>query len=81
MEKLKKGSDRVLIKSGAPKGLWDNCLELKSCIKSNTAHSIYKLYGEVPETIMSREISNMSQFCEFEWFKWVMFQDENTLSR
>ena len=25
---------------------------------------------------MSGEMSNMSQFCEFEWFEWVMFWDE-----
>ena len=49
---LKKGSGRMLIKSSAPKRLWD-CLELEFYIMSNTAHSIYKLDGEVPETIMS----------------------------
>ena len=25
---------------------------------------------------MSGEMSNISQFCEFEWFEWVMFQDK-----
>ena len=50
--KLKKGSGRKLIKSGAPKRLWDDDLELDSYIRSNTAHCIYKLNGEVPETIM-----------------------------
>ena len=65
----KKGSGRKLIKSGTPTRLWDDCLNLESCIKSNTAHSIYKLDWKVPEMIMSREISNISQFCEFEWFE------------
>ena len=70
---LKKGSGRKLIKSGAPKRLWDDCLELESYIRSNIAHGTYKLDGEVPETIMSGKTSNISQFCEFEWFERVMF--------
>ena len=53
--------------------MWDNCLELEAYIKSNTAHEIYKLDAEVPETVMSDESSDISQFCEIEWFKWVMF--------
>ena len=65
-----------LIKSCTPRRLWSDCLELESYIRSNTAHINYKLDGEVPETIMSGEMSNISQFCEFEWFEWVMFQDK-----
>ena len=72
----KKGSSWKLIKSGTPKRLWDDCLKLESYIRSNTAHGIYKLDGEVPETIMSRDTSKISQFCEFEWFEWVMFSDK-----
>ena len=73
VKELKKGSGRKLIKSGIPKRLWDDCLELESFIRSNTAHGIYKLDGEVPETIMYSEMSDISQFCEFKWFAWVMF--------
>ena len=51
---LKKGSGRKLIKSGTLKRLWKDCLELESYLRSNTAHGIYKLNGEVPKTIMSR---------------------------
>ena len=39
---LNKGSGRRLIKSGTPKRLWDDCLELESYIRSNTAHGIHK---------------------------------------
>ena len=58
--------------SGAPNRLLDDCLELEFYIRSNTACSIYKLDGEVPDTIMSGETSDISQFCEFEWLEWVM---------
>ena len=72
---VKKGFGRKMIKSRTSKILWDDCLELESYIRPNNAHSIYKLDGEVPETIMSREMSDISQFYEFDWFIWVMFQD------
>ena len=32
--------------------------------------------GKVPELIMSGEMSDVSQFCQFEWFEWAMFLDE-----
>ena len=48
-------------------------------MRSNTARGIYKLDGKVPKSVMSGETSNTSQFCDFEWFEWVMFQDEMAL--
>jgi len=67
-----------MIKSGLPKRLWDDWLVLESYIRSNTAHDIYMLSGEVPETIMSgeTETSDISQFCEFEWNEQVKFRDD-----
>ena len=58
--------------------MWDDCLELKAYTRSNTAHELYKFEGEIPETVMSGETSDISQFCKLEWFKWVMFHDETT---
>ena len=69
MKELKKGSNRKLIKDGTQKRLRDDCLEHEHYIRSNSSHGIYKLDGEVPKIIMSREISDISQFCEFEWFE------------
>ena len=43
-------------------------------LRVGTAHNIYKLDREVPETGMSGETSNISQCCELEWFEWVMFE-------
>ena len=52
VKELKKEAGHKLLWSRAPKHLWDNCLELKANIRSNTAHNIYKLEGEVPKTII-----------------------------
>ena len=67
-----------MLQSRSPKHLWDACLELEAYIRSNTAHDIYKLDGEVPKTVMSGELSDISQFFKLEWFEWVMFSDETT---
>ena len=54
IKERKKGLGKKPIKSGMPKRLWDDCLELESYIRSNAAHGLYKLDQEVSETIMSR---------------------------
>ena len=65
-----------MLQSRAPKCLWDDFLKLETYIRSNTAHEIYKLDGDVPKTVMSGETSDMSQFFELDCFEWVMFQNE-----
>ncbi len=34
---------------------------------------MFKLDGEVPETIMSGKTADTSQFCELGLFKWIKF--------
>ena len=41
--------------------MWDECLELKLCIKSINTHEMYKLDQEVPKTVMSGETSDISK--------------------
>jgi hypothetical protein len=31
--------------------------------------------GQMPETIMSDGTADISQFCKFGWYDWVMFRD------
>ena len=65
-----------MLYSRAPKCLFDDCLELEAYIRSNTAHDIYKLDGEVTKTVISGETSDISHFCELKKYKWIMFHDE-----
>ena len=64
IKELKKGAGHKLLRSRAPKYLWDDCLELESFIRSNAAHEIYKIDREVSKTVMSGETLDISQFCE-----------------
>jgi hypothetical protein len=62
-----------MIKTGAPKHLWDHCIELEGLICSHTANDIYATGGEVPETIMKGGTADISKICKFAWYDWVMF--------
>ena len=66
---LKKGVGRQMVRSKAPKRLWDDCLEREACIRSLTAHEIYRLNGQVPETLVSGETADISPFAAFKWYE------------
>ena len=47
---------------------------------SNTALDIFGLDGMTPETKMSVETSDITNFCEFGWYQWVYFRDTSVTS-
>jgi hypothetical protein len=65
-----------MVCAGVLKPLWADAIELEAYVWSHTAHDIYSLQGEVPETVMSGETVDISQVCEFAFYDWVMFCDE-----
>ena len=75
IRELKKGVGRQMVRSGAPKRLWDDCLEREAYVRSLTAHDIFKLNGQVPETIVRGETADISPFALFGWYEWEMFRD------
>ncbi len=73
---VKKGVGQHMVRSKAPKRLWDNSLQQEAFIRSLTAHEIYyRLDGQVPETILSRETADILPFATFKWYTWVLFRD------
>ena len=60
-----------MAKAKSPAKLWDHCLELKGYIKLNTVIDNYELQGQVPETILSGQTSDISPFVECAWYEWV----------
>ena len=75
IKELKNGTARKMFTSKAPKRLWDDCLELEAYIQSNTWNNRYINQGEVPETVISGETSDISTFCQHAWYEWLMFRD------
>ena len=75
IKELEKGTGRKMIRTGSPKVLWDDCLELEAEDWSSTASNIFELEGEVSKMAMNRETTNTTQLCEFGWYDWVYFRD------
>ena len=73
IRELKKGIGRQMVRSRAPKRVWDDCLEREAYVRSLTAHEIYQLDGQVPGTLVSGEIVDISPFAAFKWYEWVLF--------
>ena len=68
IRELKKAADQKMVCAGAPKPFWADAIKLEAYVPSNTAHDIFILQREVPETVMSGETSDISQFCEFTFY-------------
>jgi hypothetical protein len=64
-----------MIKTGSPRVLWDNCIELDALIRSSTSNNKYMTNGNMPEIIMTSSTIDISHICEFGWYDWVMFRD------
>ena len=57
------------------------CLELESYIRSDATHGIYKLDGEVPKMIMSRDMSDIPSFVSLNGFTGDAFRKTSTIFR
>ena len=75
IREVKRLAGRWMVKTRSPRRLWDHCLELASLVQSHTALDIYKLQGQVPETIMMGETADISFICEFQWYSWVYYNE------
>ena len=75
IRELKRATGRDLTASGAPKRLWDDCMELRGLIRSHTALDIWQLQGQVPQTLMTGQTADISQLFELEWYEWVLYHN------
>ena len=64
-----------MLKKHSPKCLWDDAMELQAHILSHTAGNQFGLNGETPETMLSGETADISEFAEFGWYDWIKFRD------
>ncbi len=63
-----------MLASDAPRHPWDDCLELEVCIHSHSVNNLYSLDHKVPETYMSWEKADISQFGKLACYNWIMFR-------
>jgi hypothetical protein len=64
-----------MVRSGAPKRIWDNCLVREAYVRSSTVLDIFSLEGQVPDTIVKGQTSDISPLAEYAWYEWVKFRD------
>lgn len=75
IREVKRLSARWMVRTASPRRLWDHSLELASLIRSHTALNMYKLQGEVPQTIMMGQTADISHLSEFAWYDWVYYNE------
>jgi Reverse transcriptase (RNA-dependent DNA polymerase) len=75
IRELKRLSTRWMLRTGSPERLWDDAIELASIIRSHMALDIYKLNGQVPETVMLGQTADISFIYGFAWYDWVYYND------
>ena len=78
IRELKRGSGRKMIRSLSPAKLWDHCIKLETLIRLHTALDIYELQGQVPETLLSGQTTDISPFVEHEWYHFVKWFDHGS---
>lgn len=67
IRELKRGVGRQMVRSRAPKRLWDHCLERQAYVRSLTAHDQFRLNGQVPETMVKGDTADISAIALFGW--------------
>jgi hypothetical protein len=77
VRELKKASAWQMLEKHSPKRSWDDCLELQAFVTSHAAGNNFELKRETPETMLSEETADASEFAEFGWCDWIKFRDTN----
>ena len=75
IREFKKVQGCGMVQEQLPTVLWDHCLERQAHIRSLTAHDIFGLSGQVPETLVSGETADILPYAEYHWYEWVIFRD------
>ena len=75
IQELKKNSAQKMIETGIPKRLWYDCNDFESYDIFNITNDHSDLKGQTPETFVSGETADISEFAKFGWYNWVMYHD------
>jgi hypothetical protein len=64
--------------SRSPLVLWDYCMERRALIFQITAKKLFQLNGTNPHTMTFGTKADISNLCQYGWYKWVYFRDVKT---
>ena len=71
---LKNGCKTDMVRADSPMILWDYCIERRVLIENASAKDNYLLKGSVPHSMMTGEMTDISNLCNFNWYEWVKFR-------
>ena len=71
---LKNGSKADMVRADSPMVFWDYCLERRVLIENSSAKDNYLLKGAVPHSMMTGEMTDISNLCNFQWYEWIKFR-------
>ena len=71
---LKETSKRDMNQSDSPIIFWCYCIERRALIENATAKNNFLLNGSCPHSMMTGEMTDISNLCNFKWYEWVKFR-------
>ena len=77
IETLKQGTKSDLRTSNTPAIFWCYALERRAEIIDSIARENIHCQGQTPETIMTRQPTDISHISEFKFYEWVKYKREN----
>ena len=70
-----RGYRRMMSATNTPGCLWDDALQYYSQVRCHTVNTIHETQGEVPQTLVTGDDSDISYLCEFDWYSYVWYLD------
>ena len=71
---LKNGSKKDMASSDSPLVFWCYCIERRAMIENACAKDNFLLKGNSPHSMMTGEVTDISNLCNFKWYEWVKFR-------
>ena len=65
---LKNSTRKDMVEADSPLVFWDYCIERRAIIERNIAKDNHLLKGSVPHFVMTGEMTNISNICNFKWY-------------
>ena len=63
-----------MVRTDSPIVFWDYCLERRVLIENSSAKDNFLLKGAVPHSVMTGEMTDISNLCNFQWYEWIKFR-------
>ena len=76
IQTLKNETRRDMRAADSPLVFWCLCIERRARINCATAKDNFNLKGDTPHSMLTGELTDISNLCNFAWYEWVKFRRE-----